>query len=66
MKKCERIVDLLEISVEDVGNIRTAIEMALEWFNCEVLPIGPQESDLSMASIDEGVLDFVKVTPTQK
>ena len=57
LKKCERIVDLLEISMKDVGNIRTAIEMALEWFNCEVLPVGPKESD------DEGVLDFVKLTP---
>ena len=58
LKKCERIVDLLEISMEDVGNIRTAVEMALEWFRCSMI--------LEPFDFNEGVLDFVKVTPIQK
>tara|TARA_S200002703_G_scaffold154249_1_gene156754 strand:+ start:16023 stop:16427 length:405 start_codon:yes stop_codon:yes gene_type:complete len=54
LKKCERIVDLLEISVEDVGNIRTAVEMALEWFDCEI-------REEPVMDKNEGILDMVKV-----
>ena len=54
LKKCERIVDLLEISMKDVGNIRTAVEMALEWFDCEI-------REEPVMDKNEGILDMVKV-----
>lgn len=62
INKSERIVDLLQISMDDIGNIRTAVEMALEWFRCKILT-SPSDK---FSRFSEGVLDFVKVTPIKK
>ena len=64
LHKSERIVDLLQISMNDMGNIRTAVEMALEWFNCKI--ITEPYADGGFFQLSDGILDFVEITPIKK